>query len=289
MFRRIMPFAVFVLFCSGSAGADKLSDRAGFKDPPLFTRMPHFYLCNPNAVKELQYDAYEFRVTKDNKTVTQRVEGRKLIYLYDFDRSAGAPPSGLQVARNYQNAIVKIGGEVLYDGPSHRDDYFRMTFRITKEGKEIWAEIMDEGAAYYLTLIEREVMQQDVAANAAALRDGLTQNGHVEVPGIFFDFAKSEIKPESEPALKELAKLLENNPSLKVWVVGHTDNVGSADGNMKLSSARAAAVVKALTARFNINAARLGAQGVGPFAPVATNATDEGRARNRRVELVAEP
>jgi len=289
MLRRIVQSAILILLCSGFAAADQLSDRPGFKDPPLFTRMPHFYLSNRNAVKETQFDFLEFRVTKDNKTVTQRVEGNKLIYLYDFDRSAGAPPSGLQVARNYQNAIVKIGGEVLYDGPSHHDDYFRMTFRITQNGKEIWAEIMNEGAAYYLTIVERQAMQQDVAANADALRDGLAQNGHVEVPGIFFDFAKADIKPESEPALKELAKLLENSPSLKVWVVGHTDNVGSAESNKTLSSARAAAVVKALTGRFNINATRLAAQGVGPFAPVATNTTDEGRARNRRVELVAQP
>jgi outer membrane protein OmpA-like peptidoglycan-associated protein len=288
MLRRIVQCAIFILLCSGFAAADKLSDRPGFKDTTLFTRMPHYYLVNPNAVKEQQYDFCEFKVTKDNKTVTQRVEGHKLIYLYEFDRSAGAPPSGLQIARNYQNAVLKIGGEVLYDGASHRDSYDRMTFRLTKEGKEIWAEVMNEGIAYYLTIVERQAMQQDVAANADALRDGLARNGHVEVPGIFFDFAKSDIKPESEPALKELAKLLGISPSLKVWVVGHTDNVGSAESNVTLSRARAAAVVKALTGRFNINAVRLAAQGVGPFAPVATNTTDEGRARNRRVELVAQ-
>lgn len=289
MLRRIVQCAILVLLCSGFAGADTLADRPAFKDPPLFTRMPHFYLSNPHAVKELQYDSYEFRVTKDNKSVMQRVEGHKLIYLYDFDRSAGPPPSGLQVARNYQNAIVKIGGEVLYDGPSHHDDYFRMTFRITKDGKEVWAEIMDEGAAYYLTIVERQEMQQEVTANAATLLDGLSKSGHVEVPGISFDFAKSEIKPKSEAALKELAKLLQENASLKVWVVGHTDNVGSAESNMKLSTARAAAVVMALTSRFSINPSRLPPQGVGPYAPVATNTTDDGRAHNRRVELVAQP
>jgi outer membrane protein OmpA-like peptidoglycan-associated protein len=173
--------------------------------------------------------------------------------------------------------------------PPHRDDHSRMTFRITKDGKEIWAEIMYEGAAYYLPIVERQTMQQDVAANADALRDGLTQNGHVEVPGIFFDFAKSEIRPESEPALKELANLLGNNPSLRVWVAGHTDNIGSAERNVTLANARAAAVVKAPVQSHGINATRLASRGVGPYAPVATNTTDEGRARNRRVELVAQP
>jgi outer membrane protein OmpA-like peptidoglycan-associated protein len=88
--------------------------------------------------------------------------------------------------------------------------------------------------------------------------------------------------------LKEVAALIGATPGLKVWVVGHTDNVGSADGNMKLSEARAAAVVKAL-AQKGIDAKQLAPHGAGPYAPVASNATDDGRARNRRVELVAQP
>jgi outer membrane protein OmpA-like peptidoglycan-associated protein len=131
-------------------------------------------------------------------------------------------------------------------------------------------------------------MQQDVAANADALKNGLAQNGHVEVPGIYFDFNKSDLKPESKPALDELVKLLQADPSLRVWVVGHTDNVGSAETNLTLSKARAASVIGALTAA-GIALARLAPFGNGPYAPVSTNATDEGRAKNRRVELVAQP
>jgi outer membrane protein OmpA-like peptidoglycan-associated protein len=131
-------------------------------------------------------------------------------------------------------------------------------------------------------------MQQDVVANADALKSGLAGSGHVEVPGIFFDFARSDVKPESQPALQEVAKMLRANPSVKVWVVGHTDNVGTADSNVALSNARAAAVVQALVAA-GIDARRLTPHGDGPFAPVASNTTEEGRARNRRVELVAQP
>jgi outer membrane protein OmpA-like peptidoglycan-associated protein len=131
-------------------------------------------------------------------------------------------------------------------------------------------------------------MKQDVVADAAALRSGLQENGHVEVPGILFDFGKSDVKPESEPALKELTAMLQANTALKVWVVGHTDNVGSAESNLTLSGARAAAAIKALALR-GIGANRLAPHGAGPYAPVASNATDEGRARNRRVELVAQP
>ncbi|HEX7615632.1 MAG TPA: OmpA family protein, partial [Thermoanaerobaculia bacterium] len=125
-------------------------------------------------------------------------------------------------------------------------------------------------------------MKQDVVANADALSSGLAATGHVEVPRIFFDFHKADIKPESGPALEQVAKLLKKSPVLKVWVVGHTDWVGSAEANTALSTARAAAVVKALTQQFGIVRGRLAPQGVGPYAPVATNTTDEGRVKNQR-------
>ena len=94
------------------------------------------------------------------------------------------------------------------------------------------------------------------------------------------------LKPESETALKEIAKLLQDDPGLQVHVVGHTDNVGGLEANMKLSLDRANAVVRDLTAKRGIAASRLKAGGVGPLAPVAANDTDAGKAKNRRVELV---
>lgn len=129
-------------------------------------------------------------------------------------------------------------------------------------------------------------MQQTIVADAASLRDGLKATGHVAVEGIYFDTGKSELKPESTPALAEVAKLLSADPSLKLWVVGHTDSVASVEGNMSLSRARAEAVVAALTTKHGIAPARLKGHGVGPLAPVATNQTEEGRAKNRRVEIV---
>jgi outer membrane protein OmpA-like peptidoglycan-associated protein len=125
-----------------------------------------------------------------------------------------------------------------------------------------------------------------VVANATVLQGGLAQVGHVEVPGIYFDFGKSDVKPESRPALDQVAKLLQANPSMRVWVVGHTDSVGSAESNVALSNARAAAVVRLLTQQMGIAPRRLAPYGAGPYAPVATNKTEEGRAKNRRVELV---
>ena len=103
---------------------------------------------------------------------------------------------------------------------------------------------------------------------------------------LFFDTGKADLKPESDAALAEVAKLLKADPALKVYVVGHTDNVASLELNTKLSQARADAVVQALVARHGVAAARLVGRGAGPLAPVASNDTEDGRARNRRVELV---
>ena len=108
----------------------------------------------------------------------------------------------------------------------------------------------------------------------------------MQVPGIFFDTAKSDIKPESGPAIGEIAKLLTNNPALKVGIVGHTDMVGDATSNMRLSQARAQSVIADLVSKHGIAAARLVAFGAGPWSPLASNKTDDGRAKNRRVELV---
>jgi hypothetical protein len=110
-------------------------------------------------------------------------------------------------------------------------------------------------------------MKQDVVANAEALSSGIAATGHVEVPRIFFDFHKADIKPESGPALEQVAKLLKKSPVLKVWVVGHTDWVGSAEANTALSTARAAAVVKAAHAAVRHRSRATDATGGGTARP----------------------
>ena len=109
---------------------------------------------------------------------------------------------------------------------------------------------------------------------------------HIAVDGIYFETGKSDLKPESEPAIAEMAKLLKDDAALKLYVVGHTDNAGALDGNMKLSQDRAAAVKAYLVQTFGVGAARLTTAGFGDTKPVAPNTTDDGRAQNRRVELV---
>jgi outer membrane protein OmpA-like peptidoglycan-associated protein len=122
--------------------------------------------------------------------------------------------------------------------------------------------------------------------DAGAMQKALAESGKVAIYGVYFDTDKADIKSESKEELDQMAKLLKSDGSLKVHVVGHTDNAGTLAHNEALSQQRADAVVKALTGQYHIDAKRLDAHGVASLAPVASNDDDAGRARNRRVELV---
>jgi OOP family OmpA-OmpF porin len=137
----------------------------------------------------------------------------------------------------------------------------------------------DAENAVYVTRIR-------VAESQKSIYDELNAKGRWTTQGILFDTGKSEVKPESTPTLKQIAKALTDHPDLKVEVQGHTDNVGKADANLRLSQARAEAVTKALTAEYGVNPGQLTAKGYGDTKPAADNKTAEGRANNRRVELV---
>lgn len=125
-----------------------------------------------------------------------------------------------------------------------------------------------------------------VTIDAAAMAKDISNAGHVALYGIYFDTDKADLKPESQPTLQEITKLLKQDASLKLYIVGHTDNVGGFDYNIGLSERRAAAVVKELTTKHAVAVTRLKPAGVGMLSPVAPNAGEEGRAKNRRVELV---
>jgi outer membrane protein OmpA-like peptidoglycan-associated protein len=159
--------------------------------------------------------------------------------------------------------------------------------KVVKDGKEIWAHI----DAYItsdikLTVVERKSMAQDIVASADAFSNDIKATGHAAVYGIYFDTGKWAIKPASEGALEEIAKLMKRDPALQLNVVGHTDNVGGIESNMKLSQARAESVVQALSGKYGVAASRLRPYGLGPLSPVASNDTEEGKGKNRRVELV---
>lgn len=125
-----------------------------------------------------------------------------------------------------------------------------------------------------------------VTLDADAMGKSITQNGRVALYGILFDTAKADIKPASQPALDEIAKLMRQNATMQLHVVGHTDNQGLLQANFDLSRRRAEAVKNALVTQYGIAAKRLTANGVASLAPVASNESEDGRAKNRRVELV---
>jgi OOP family OmpA-OmpF porin len=131
----------------------------------------------------------------------------------------------------------------------------------------------------------RQAEYRPVEIKAPEMAKALNATGKIDIYGIFFDLDKTELKPESRATLEEVAKLLRSDPSLRIEVAGHTDNTGGADHNMKLSVGRAAAVVNTLVGTYGIEKTRLQPKGYGDTKPVAPNDSDQGRAKNRRVEL----
>jgi outer membrane protein OmpA-like peptidoglycan-associated protein len=272
--RYLLPlFAIVGLFfVVPSARAQE--DVQGSKDHPLISRMPGYYIssCDVN-----EFAAYDPTVIGGKEA---HWEGKK--YSISYSRKEGAPgASTLQIVRNYEAAIAKIGGKRL--GGDER----RVAAEIRKAGAMtgVYVEVFNEGRDYELVIVETQAMRQDVTADAAVMGRELTAAGKTIIYGIYFDTGSAVIKPESEPAIAEMLKLLKANPNLKAFVVGHTDTVGTLETNLTLSADRAGALVKILVGR-GIETTRLKASGVGPYSPVASNKDEPGRAQNRRVELV---
>ena len=140
-------------------------------------------------------------------------------------------------------------------------------------------------AGTFIEIVEPKAMDTDkITVDANAIRDGVKTSGKIALYGIYLDTGNADLKPTSKDQLAEIGKFLQAEKTLKVIVVGHTDNTGSIEGNQSLSQQRA--VAAALVKDFQIAPARILARGVGNLCPVASNASEDGRARNRRVELV---
>ncbi len=150
-----------------------------------------------------------------------------------------------------------------------------------------FSDLLRERVGVLVEVVEPRTMDRRmVTISAAEIGGKLAAEGRAVFYNILFDFDKADLKPESDPQLEQMADYLRQNPQAKVFVIGHTDGKGGLDYNTKLSGRRAEAVAKALSTRYRIDARRLVPRGLGPLAPVATNRTEEGQAKNRRVELV---
>lgn len=269
----IAGFFVFLLFTTCLYAEQK--DATGCKDHPLFSRMPGYWIHN---CQHNQFDSHDFVIGQGKRSP---VEGQFWRIIYYPQNDLASKPSQLQIQRNYENAAQKMGGVVVWSEKG------KSTLKLAKDGKEIWVDLGVEFTGKYgLFIIQKEAMAQDVTGNAEVFSNDIRTTGHAAVYGIYFDTGKATIKPESVHAMSEIAKLLNADSGLNVYVVGHTDNVGNVDSNIRLSQDRAEAVLQALVREHSIPPARLRAHGCGQFAPVASNDTEDGRAKNRRVELV---
>ena len=186
----------------------------------------------------------------------------------------------LAVARNYENAVKAVGGRKLtwHEGHEGRDVFF-----VEEGGRRTWIVLENVYArSYKLTYVEAQIMRQVVTATQLA--DSISKQGFATLY-VNFDNNSAVIKPDSKPAIDEIGELLAKDKTLNLSIEGHTDNVGKALANKTLSEARAASVVKMLV-QDKVEARRLQSKGFGGEMPVADNRSEDGRAKNRRVELV---
>jgi outer membrane protein OmpA-like peptidoglycan-associated protein len=293
--RAMFPTAALLLLIAGTADAQE-------KDHPLLTGYPGATITKKETRDFNEQIMLLSSINKDKTYKSETLEGRVTVINYDDpdDRST------LEKYKNYETALKEAGFEILwscagYDSCSavgqiqipgigyfpYSDQGRNLTARLKRPEGDVWVGLQVKPAWTDLQIVEVAPMQTGmVKVSAESLGKGILSEGRVPVYDILFDTNKSDIKPESAETLREIAAMLEKNPTLKVHIVGHTDNVGDLAANLTLSKNRANAVVAALTTTHKVAAARLRADGVGPLAPVASNDTDAGRARNRRVELV---
>ena len=274
-------FIVLILLSAVITDVAFSEEEGALRDTPYFSAMPGYYV---GEAADKEFDAYSFPDGKKNVRVEGRL-WRKQYWLKENGRQA----SDLQIIRNYSNAIKAIGGKVLLEGTCSDCEASGcsgniVTGKATKGTKELWITLYpcNDGSDYTLVIIEKEAMKQDVTAND--MLSALNSEGHIALH-INFDTGKSVIKEESLPVIGEIVTLMKNNPDISLTIEGHTDNTGDAKSNRALSENRARSVVNALADR-GIETQRLSSAGFGQEKPVADNKTEEGRAKNRRVELV---
>lgn len=271
---------LLVLVLGGVRPAHAVEDLEGSKDHPLFNRMPRFIIA---GYTEREFDAFSFPTGArlDDESRKETVEGRRFEIIYNQEEGGSA--TALQVFRNFENALRKANAVLVAKPPfDPGSSYNFMTAKLTRSGTEIWVLLTGTDGNYQLDIVERQAMTQVIRADD--MYAALSKDGFIALD-VHFDTAKATIRAESQPIIDEITKLLKAHPALKVGVEGHTDATGTPAGNRKLSDERARSVVAAV-ARAGVPAARMIPAGWGQDRPVADNRTEEGRAKNRRVEIV---
>jgi outer membrane protein OmpA-like peptidoglycan-associated protein len=295
-----MLVASLVLSACSILATAQAKDSPGSKDSPLVSRYPGSII---DSYVTHEFDAFSFPIGPvggpDTQPKSQPLEGKITRILYK--NPAGR--SSLEIYRNYETALTGAGFQPIYvcKGDAcgiarthltadwatlwYGNGHYQFSGKAARPDGDIYVSLHVSPDETYLDLIQVKPMEGGLVV-AADLKSGISKSGHVAVYGIHFDTGKADVKPDSAASLAEIAKVLQQDPKLKLYVVGHTDNVGALAPNLDLSQRRAAAVVQSLTGQYHVDAARLAAFGAGPYSPVAANDSDAGRALNRRVELV---
>ncbi|MDO7841850.1 OmpA family protein [Sphingomonas immobilis] len=250
-------------------------------------------------LEDVPYDHWQF--FDGTKLIT--VEGRTMT-----TGGKGTTASFFQIQKTYEKLVHDLGGVTVYEGTGKpmKDDKIMFSDRryranyvyeedqmgvymVRTPTRQIWVEVYhpweDNSKNYWLTIVEKKALEVKVKMiPAEVMKSALDSVGHVALY-LSFDTDKTDMKPESAPVLSEIVKLMKANPALKLTVEGHTDNAGTPAHNQALSEGRAFAVATALKAQ-GIATDRLQSMGFGQSKPIADNLSEDGRAKNRRVELV---
>ncbi len=278
---RYAAFALALFAAPALAFAQDLTepDDEGCKDSPLLTRMAG---CRIMRCTNRDFDAMELQVgaVKDGAETMKGFEGATDNMVY----ACPSRLSSLQIVRNAENALKAAGFTVVFSG-KRGDEQPVVTAQKGPQWVQVFGSPWNEFSGYEFSAVKVKDMAQEMEATADSLAKEIEQSGRAAVYGINFETGKAILQPQSAGILGEIAILLKNNPSWKMKVEGHTDNVGVKAANQTLSQQRAAAVVTWLSGH-GVERARLTPQGFGDTKPLVDNASEEGRAKNRRVELV---
>jgi OmpA-OmpF porin, OOP family len=276
MMKKIIVLFSVILLSAARITAQQDADNC--KDHPMYPkRMSNYFIseCKSN------YTEAEFPIAS-GKSIKK--EGNLTSVRYDANGESGQQkPSTLQIFKNYENATKNIGGMTMYQNTGEA----LACYKILKNGKETaWVKVEcggnDNNDFYIVTTVQLEEMKQDVTS--ADILQALNTEGHIALY-INFETGKSEIKQESQQVIEQIRQTLSANPSLKISIEGHTDNAGNQASNQTLSENRAKSVMNALLAS-KIDKGRMTAKGWGQTKPIADNTSEEGKAKNRRVEIV---
>ncbi len=314
----LLSVNLLAILAAGNLSAQE-NDVKGSKDHPMISRYPGSSIMRYDRKEFDEYVLPLDKVIKGKLKNSQKLEGKitQITYAAPGDKSI------LEIYRNYEIALKKAGFQTLFSGKKEllgdkewlkafvgavsrpvpyggaeigthlEGNYSYLAAKKAGEEGDIYISLCVGGSWFQkypvvqLDVVEVKPMDTGlITVNAEEMAKDINKIGHVVIYGIYFDTGKADVKAESEKALAEIAKLLQQHPKLNLYVVGHTDNVGALTSNMELSRQRAEAVVKILVSKNGIDTKRLHPAGVGPLAAVASNKTPEGRAKNRRVELV---